>query len=175
MPEKKKRGAKEIIGEEKKGDGGVNIEFVPCHKDRDFFLCLAKDYVDELGRYSDEIEWDESSWNKAMWDSDFIVDGGVLCGFVCKNEVFFKDKRNLLYIKEFFVSEEERHRGVGIEAVRRLVEPWDGDVCLYILDKNEVAKAFWNAVEKELDWKRTERPGMKELDGCELRIYRVMK
>jgi len=151
----------------------MSIEFVPCHKDRGFFICLAKEYVDELSEYDRRIVWDEDMWSKTMWDADFIVDGGVLCGFVCKNEVSFRGRKKILYISEFYIAKDERNRKVGLEAARGLVEGWNGDVCLYILDRNDGAKGFWDAVERELGWERIVRPEMKVLDGCELRVYKV--
>jgi predicted acetyltransferase len=151
----------------------MNVELVPCIKDRDFFIYLAQEYVKELQKYDDRIIWDEATWDRGIWDSLFIVDGGILCGFLCKKEIEFKNKPPLLFIDEFFISEDERRRRVGMEAVRRLVRDWRGDVGLYILDRNDGAKGFWKAVEKELKWVPVDRKEIREEEGCEPRVFRV--
>ena len=151
----------------------MNVELVPCIKDRDFFIYLAQEYVKELQKYDDRIIWDEVTWDRGIWDSLFIVDGGILCGFLCKKEIEFKNKKPLLFIDEFFISPDERHRGVGMEAVRCLVKGWSGDVGFYILDQNEGAKKFWNAVEKEMGWVAIERPEIRKEEDCELRVFGI--
>lgn len=151
----------------------MEVKLVPCHVDRDFFICLARDYVEELKKYREDLVWDEKTWDEYIWESKFIVSGGILCGFVCSEEVSFLGKRKILFIHEFFVSEDERRRKVGLEAVRALVKGWKGDVGLYVLDGNEGAKGFWKAVEEELGWERVKRSEIREEKGCELRFYRA--
>ena len=151
----------------------INIKLIPCHNDRAMYLCLAKEYVSILQKYEPGIVWEESIWDKGIWDANFIVDSGVNCGFVVSETVHFKGKRSLLYIEEFYIPKEEGRRHVGVEAVRKLVSGWDGDVFLYILDKNEDGKAFWSAVEEMLGWKRIERDDVRKEDGCELRIFEI--
>ena len=151
----------------------MSVELVPCHVERDMYMMLAKDYIDTLHGYDEKIIWDEQAASKWMWDARFIVDGGIMCGFIITEEVRFKNSPGLLYIAEMYVAEDERRRGVGIEAVRAAVEGWDGEVFLYILDKNEAGKSFWDAVERELGWERTTRAEVRLESGCELRVYRV--
>ena len=151
----------------------MNIELVPCYEDRAFYILLAKDYIEALREYDDRIIWDEATWNKEIWDAFFIVEGGILCGFVCRTEIEYKNKPKLMFIDEFYIAPDERKRKVGIEAVRELTKDWKGEVGLYVLDRNEGAKAFWGAVEKELGWTRTDRPDVRREEGCELRLFRL--
>ena len=151
----------------------MSIELVPCHADKNMFMLLAKEYIDTLKRYDDAIVWDEKSVEKWIWDSRFIVDGGVMCGFIVTQEVRFKNSPSLMYIAELYVEKEERLHGAGIGAVKAAVDGWDGEVFLYILDHNKTAREFWNAVEEELGWERTARADVREEQGCELRVYKV--
>ena len=151
----------------------MNIEFVPCHKDRALFICLVKDYIGALKEFDERIVWDEGIWNDAIWDSLFIVDGGVMCGFVCMREINYRSKPRLLFIDEFYISPEERRRGVGMEAVRKITRNWSGDIGLYILNRNEIGKKFWEEAENRFGWIRTERSDIRKEEGCELRLFRV--
>lgn len=155
------------------GDKGVAVELVPCHVDKAMYMLFVKDYIETLRGYDREIAWDEHEAEKWIWDAKFIVHDGVLCGFIILQEFKFKKAKDLLYIAEMYVEKEEREKGVGIEAVKVAVDGWNGEVFLYVLDGNEGGKAFWDAVEKELGWERTDRADVRRERGCELRVYRV--
>ena len=47
------------------------------------------------------------------------------------------------------------------------------DVFFYVLNQNFEAKAFWGYIEREFGWKRTERPEIRQEDGCELRVFDI--
>ena len=150
----------------------MRVELVPCYTDKDWYLHLAKEYVDTMSRYSEEVKWDRDAWDRAVWDASFIVDGGILCGFVCSSDIEYKNKPRLKIIEEIYVEKDERRRGVGTEAVRVLLEGFDGDVCVYILNRNQEAKEFWTAVEDKLGWIRTERKDIRRWDDSELRVFK---
>lgn len=149
------------------------IELVPCHIDKPMYMLFAKDYINTLHGYDEEIIWDEHEAEKWIWDARFIVNDGVMCGFIITQEAKYKKAADLLYIAEMYVEEEERFHGVGIEAVRAAVDGWDGDVFLYILNGNADGRAFWDAVERELKWKRVNRADVRQERGCELRVYHI--
>lgn len=149
------------------------VELVPCYGDRVLFLRLAKEYVETLREYDKSIVWDESAWDRVIWDSRFVLEDRTIQGFVVAEEVRFKAYPHLLYISEFYIVPEERRRGIGIEAVREATRSWGGGVFLYILEKNHVAKWFWNSVEQKLGWKRIKRPEIREEPGCELMVYQM--
>lgn len=134
---------------------------------------LAKEYVSDLQKYDDSIVWDEDTWERAVWDAWFIKEDRMVQGFVITEEISFRVYKKLLYIEEFYVVPEERMRGVGLAAAKKLSEMWNGDVFLYILDRNSGAKWFWTMVEQKLGWKRIERGEIKEERGCELRVYQT--
>ena len=150
-----------------------NIDLVPCYSDRALFLRLYRDYVETLHEFDNEIIWDELSAASYMWHSKFIVEDRTIQGFVMTEEVKFKLYPDLLYIAEFYIVPEARKRGVGTAAVRAATEGWNGDVFLYILQHNFTARAFWTAVEKELGWKRIQRPEIRQERGCELRVFDI--
>lgn len=149
------------------------VELVPCSMDRDLFMRLAKDYVEELSQYDPEIKWDESVWAKGAWSAKFIMEDRTVQGFVMTEVVPFSVFPSALYIAEFYVVPEARNRHVGTEAVRAVTEIWNGDVFLYVLNQNRAARFFWTDVEAELGWERIERPEIREESGCELRVYKT--
>lgn len=141
--------------------------------DRPLFLDIAKDYVDALAQYDSSIRWDEVTWRNAIWRASFIMEDRTVQGFVITDTVPFHIFPSALYIAEFYVVPEARRRGLGIEAVKAITGHWSGDVFLYILKKNALARLFWADVEAELGWTRIERPEIQEEDGCELRVYKT--
>ena len=108
-----------------------------------------------------------------MWESVFIVEDRQIQGFICATIERFNIFPDALYIGEFFIVPEARQKGIGTEAVKKLIEmfEWSGDIFLYILHGNFVARAFWLSIEHEYDWKRINRPEIKEASNCELRVY----
>lgn len=149
------------------------IELVPAYGDRNLFMRLAKDYVETLRQYDDQIVFDEVSWMHYLWNADFIMEDRTVQGFVVTQEVPFNVFPDALYIAEFYVVPEARKRGAGLEAVKALMRFWAGDVFLYILNGNFTGKAFWLAVEHELGWRRIQRPEIREEKGCELRVFQT--
>lgn len=149
----------------------MKIELIPCYTDRKLFLDFAKAYIETLQEFDATIRWDEGIWSEYMWESCFILEGRTIQGFVCKQEIPYKMFSDLLYIAEFYIVPEARKRGVGLAAVKALVDEWRGDVFLYILHENFTAKAFWGAVEGKLGWRRIQRPDLRNEPGCELRVY----
>jgi len=149
----------------------MNIDLVPCYTDRALFLRLAKDYIETLQKYDKAIVWDEVSMGHTIWNAKFIVEDRTIQGFVISEEVSFVVYDDAMYIEEFYVVPEARKQGVGKQAVKRLLENWNGDVFLYILHGNFEARAFWGAVEQELGWRRIERPEIRQEEGCELRVF----
>lgn len=149
------------------------IELIPAYGDRHLFLRLAHDYVDTLHEYDEKVIWDEATWLGMLWNADFIMEDRTVQGFVVTRQVPFNVFPDCLYIAEFYVVPEARKRGVGKEAVKAMMNYWAGDVFLYILSGNFAARAFWMAVEKELGWKRIQRPEIPEEPGCELRVFQT--
>ena len=148
-----------------------HIELVPCYTDRALFLRLAKDYVETLQVFDRTIRWDEATWSEYMWESRFILEDRTIQGFIITQEIQFKLYGDLLYISEFYIVPEARHKGIGEAAVKAACEKWHGDVFLYVLDHNFAAKGFWEAVESDFGWKRAWRPEIRQEKGCELRAY----
>ena len=151
----------------------MKVELVPCYTYKALFLRLAKDYIETLKRYDKRIVWDEKSVSGWLWNSWFILEDRTIQGFVTTEEVDFKIYRGLLYISEFYVVPESRRRGVGLAAVKALMESWRGDVFLYVLHGNFAAALFWEIVSNRLGWKRIERPGIREEEGCELLVFQT--
>lgn len=149
------------------------VELVPCSMDRDLFMRLAKDYVEELSQYDPEIKWDESVWSRSVWSTKFIMEDRTVQGFVMTEVTQFSVFPPALYIAEFYVVPDARKRHIGTDAVRVATAGWSGDVFLYMLDKNRAARFFWTDVEAELGWERIERPEIREESGCELRVYKT--
>lgn len=149
------------------------VSLVPCYTDRELYLSLAKDYIAELGTFDSKIRWDEDAMLHLMWSASFIMEDRTIQGFVITEEVQFKVFEDLLYIEEFYVVPEERHRGVGLAAVKAAVSKWRGDVFLYILERNYAAQNFWLVVERELGWERIQRPEIRQEKGCELMVYKT--
>lgn len=149
----------------------MKIELVPCYLDRELFLRLAKDYIETLHKYDNAIIWDEDAMGRTIWDAQFIMEDRTIQGFIISEDVKFAVYKDVKYIAEFYVAPEARRRGVGIEAVKALLENWDGDVFLYILHGNFEGRAFWSAVEQKLGWIRIDRPEIRKEEGCELRVY----
>ena len=151
----------------------MEVQLIPCYTDRNLFLSMARDYVNTLSEYDRTIRWDESIWTHAMWKAKFIIEGRTAQGFVITEPVLFAIFEDALYIEEFYVVPEARRSGVGLATVKAILSNWNKDVFLYILDKNRQARLFWNAVEAELEWKRINRPEIKQEKGCELRVYQT--
>lgn len=151
----------------------MDVELVPAYSDRKLFLELAKDYIDTLHKFDSSIRWDEPTWHDAVWASSFIMQERTVQGFIVSEIVHYKVFPDMLYIGEFYVVPEERLKGIGIAAVETLVKDWHEDVFLYILHGNFAAKAFWGEVEHRLKWERTQRPEIRQENGCELRVYHV--
>lgn len=151
----------------------MNIELVPAYTDRKLFMEMAKDYIQTLRQFDRKIIYDESTWQDAAWISSFILEDRTIQGFITKEEVQFKVFPDMLYIGEFYIVPEARKRGVGLNAVKVLMENWHDDVFLYILNGNFAAKAFWGAVEQKLGWKRISRPEVRQEENCELRVYQT--
>jgi predicted acetyltransferase len=149
----------------------MGVELVPCYTDRALFLRLAKDYIETLREYDRKIVWDEMSVSEWIWHSQFIIEDRTIQGFLVTEEIDYKIYRDLLYIVEFYVVPEARMRGIGMGAVKQLMENWHGDVFFYVVHRNFGAKAFWSAVEQKLGWKRIDRPEIRQEEGCELRIF----
>ena len=147
------------------------IELASCSMDRELFLRMAKDYVETLAQYDNEIQWDEAAWSKNAWAAQFIMEDRTAQGFIMTEVVPFSIFPSALYIAEFYVVPEARNRRVGMNAVKTATSSWDGDVFLYILDRNRPARFFLTDVEAELGWTRIERPEIKQEHGCELRVY----
>jgi len=150
----------------------MEIKLSPAVMDRDLFLRMAKDYIATLQKYDENIVWDDASWERAAWQAQFIMEDRTVQGFAIAEVVPFSIFPNALYIAEFYVVPEARRRELGVEAVRAVTKNWNGDVFLYILEKNTQAALFWTAVEAELEWERIERPEIRKEAGCELRVYR---
>lgn len=151
----------------------MKIELVPCYLDRELFLRLAKDYIETLHEYDSSIIWDEGAMSHMIWDAQFIMEDRTIQGFIISEDVKFAVYKDVKYIAEFYVAPEARRRGVGIEAVKALLENWDGDVFLYILHGNFEGRAFWSAVEQKLGWRRIDRPEIRKEEGCELMVYEI--
>ena len=151
----------------------MKIELVPCYLDRELFLRLAKDYIETLHKYDSSIIWDESAMSRTIWDAQFIMEDRTIQGFIISEDIKFTVYKDVKYIAEFYVAPEVRRRGVGKEAVKALLEHWDGDVFLYVLHENFEGRAFWSAVEQELGWRRIDRPEIRQEEGCELRVYDI--
>ena len=149
----------------------MSIELTPAYMDRPLFLRLAEDYVDTLSKYDSSIKWDEAAWTHKMWNARFIMDERTIQGFVVTEPVLFMIFEDALYIEEIYIVPEARRKGIGVEAVRKVMEKWNKDVFLYILDDNNPAKMFWNAVAVELGWKTINRTEFRQEEGCELRVY----
>lgn len=149
----------------------MSVKLTPCALERELFLRMAEDYIATLREFDSTIRWDEPSWNHEAWHAKFIMEDRTVQGFVVTETVPFHLFPDALYIAEFYVVPEARRRDLGIEAVKAATEGWEGDVYLYILEKNTQAKLFWAAVEAELGWKRIERPEIRQEAGCELRVF----
>lgn len=149
----------------------MKINFMPCHSGKELFLKLAKDYVEELSTYDNTIKWDEKAAEDWMWDTDFILENGKIRGFIFSEVPTIGANQMFLYIAEFYIVPEARMRGLGFEAVKAFMKHWDGDVFLYVLDRNKPAKGFWGTVEQRLGWKRIEDPRIRQESGCELRVF----
>ena len=147
------------------------VKLASCCMDRELFLRMAKDYIETLSVYDSEIRWDEATWNKMIWNAQFIMEDRTIQGFAVTEVVPFHFFPDAFYIAEFYIAPEARRRHVGTEAVKALTAHWNGDVFLYILGQNTGARFFWTDVEAELGWKRIERPEIREEAGCELRVY----
>ncbi len=150
----------------------MGIKFSPCYGKRELFLKLAKDYVEELSAYDNTIRWDESAADVWMWDAEFILENNKIRGFIFSEIPLVGEDKPYLYIAEFYIVPEARKRGLGFEAVKAFMKRWDGDVFLYILNRNKPAKGFWTAVEQRLGWKRILEPEIRQERGCELRIFK---
>lgn len=151
----------------------MNISLIPAYMDKPLFLCLAKDYIDTIHKYDSKVRWDETTWQNAVWSASFIMEDRTIQGFVITEEITYKVFHDILYIEEFYVVPEARKRGVGTEAVKKIVSGWGGDVFLYVLKNNFEANAFWSAVEQRLRWKKICRPEIREEPGCFLKIYQI--
>ena len=149
----------------------MKIEFVPAYSDRALFLRLAKDYVESLRKADELIVWDEPTWMKATWDSWFIVEDRTIQGFIITQEVDFKVYNKLLYIEEFYIVPEARRKKIGFSTIEEIDKTWSGDVFFYVLNRNYGAKAFWEYVERKLEWKKINRPEIREEIGCELMVF----
>lgn len=149
----------------------MEIRFMPCSDIKELYLKLAKDYVETLSKYDDAIRWDEAAFERMIWDADFIFEDSKACGFIIREYVELENGKKYLYIAEFYIMPEVRKCGLGFAAVEAYMKSWDGDVFLYVLDHNEPAKGFWDAVEQRLGWKRVERSEIRQEEGCELRIF----
>ena len=134
---------------------------------------LAKEYIETLQKYDSKIIWDEGAMSHAIWDAQFIREGRTVQGFVISEEVKFSIYKDILYIEEFYIEPDARRKGIGREAVRALLEHWDGDVFLYVLHGNFAASAFWAEIEQEFGWKRIQRPEIRKEEGCELRVFEI--
>ena len=152
---------------------GKHIDLVPCYSDRALYLSLAKDYIAELSTFDKKIIWDEQAILHLMWNAFFIMEDRTVQGFIVTEEVQFKVFEDLLYIEEFYIVPEARHRGLGVRAVKAAVSRWHGDVFLYILERNYAAQNFWLVVERELGWERIQRPEIRQEKGCELMVYKT--
>ena len=150
------------------------VTFSPCFCNEELFVTLAKDYIEELAKYDCTIKWDEEAVRQWAWNSDFILEDGELSGFVYAECPTIKDDE-YLYIAEFYIIPKARRHGIGYEAVRMATEFWDGNIFLYILDRNETARNFWTTVEQRLGWKRIEEPEIIRESGCELRVFEKEK
>jgi len=151
----------------------MEVQLTPAYMDKTLFLRLAKDYVDTLSQYDRQIRWDELSWGGSLLKDEFIMEDRTVQGFVITETVQFDFYPPILYITELYVVPEARKRGVGLATVKELMKKWNGDVYLYILDRNTEARIFWNVVEAELGWKRINRSEIQQEEGCELRIYQT--
>ena len=149
----------------------MSIEFLPCYHGKDLFMKLAKDYIEELRKFDSSIKWDERTVEDWVWDSNFIVESGKIRGFMFTEFPTICDGKDFLYIAEFYIVPESRMRGLGFSAVEAYTRSWDGNVFLYVLDRNEPAKGFWKTVEQRLGWKRVEEPEIRQENGCELRVF----
>lgn len=147
------------------------VELIPAYGDKKLFLNMAKSYVEELAQYDSTIRWDELAWSDAIWKSSLIVEGRTIQGFVLSEMRVFNVFPAALYIAELYIVPEARKRGIGREAVKCVVNRWNGDIYLYVLKGNFAASAFWLDVEHEMGWKRIERPEIDREANCELRIY----
>lgn len=150
-----------------------NIELVPCYTDRALFLRLAKEYVETLQEYDPTIVWDEASVSDWIWNASYIMEDRTFQGFIVTERVQFRVYPPLLYVQEFYIVPEARRRGIGLAAVKAIVEKNPGDVFLYILKNNNNARIFWEVVEARLGWRRIERPEIRQERGCELRVYQT--
>ena len=147
------------------------IELASCFLDRDLFLRMAKDYIDTLATYDNEILWDEVTWNGVIWNAQFIVEDRTIQGFAVTETQRFCFFPDAFYIAEFYIAPEARRKHIGTEAVKALTENWNGDLYLYVIDQNTPARFFWSNVEAELGWKRIKRPELRQEEGCELRVF----
>ena len=149
----------------------MEIELVPCYSDKALFIRLAKDYIKTLRTFDSSIRWDEKTWEDMIWYAEFILEDRTIQGFVITEEVRFQVVSDLWYIAEFYIVPEARRKGLGLEAVKKIVSKWHGDVFLYVLKRNHVASLFWQSVEDKLGWKRNDRPEIRQERGCELRVF----
>lgn len=149
----------------------MEIELVPCYSDKALFVRMGKDYIETLRKYDSAIRWDKQSWESEIWNAEFILEDRTIQGFAIIEEVRYTVFSDLLYISEFYIVPEARRRGVGLEAVKKIMQRWNGDVFLYVLDGNYGASLFWQSVEDELGWKRIDRPEIRKESGCELRVF----
>ena len=140
--------------------------------DKELFMRMAKDYTATLHGFDDEIVWDEVSWQRESWHAQFIMEDRTIQGFLITEIEPYHFFPDIFYIAEFYVVPEARRKRVGIEAVKAATEAWNGDIYLYVLDRNIQGKLFWTAVEAELGWKRIERPELHQEEGCELRVFK---
>lgn len=149
------------------------IELVPAYTEKKLFRDMLKDYLETLHKYDSRIRFEETTVEDIVWYTEFILSDGKVSGFALTEKVDFEGKSSLLYIGEFYIVPERRNKGIGLAAVKKITENWDGDLFLYVLDGNIRAEAFWNAVGSRLGWKCTDRPEIRREPGCRLRIYSV--
>ncbi|MDD4011527.1 MAG: GNAT family N-acetyltransferase [Sphaerochaetaceae bacterium] len=127
-------------------------------KDRTFFHNAFNMYQNELGQHTGEYSFldEEGFFDRNTVDVYFegskavrpflIKDDERRIGVVVITTAPCTRPGTAFCIQELFLIASSRGRGLALEAVRKLIQEYDKDLCLQVLKLNERAKAFWTKV-----------------------------
>ncbi len=120
--------------------------------ERDFVL-MYDDYIRELAQYTPLLKNHDINKTFQMYSEyrceaftriNVICDGtGVVNGFMVLGIAPNTHPDTNYFIAEFFIKKEYRRKNIGSKYVLDFIKTHPGKYCMFILDKNEVAKCFW--------------------------------
>lgn len=154
--------------------------FISYRHNPALFQTMFLRYMGELSAFhsqknSDPIRTYEDYYlSDASLSKMFIVNNGNIVGFIILQYV--DESYGIVYPKwyivEFYISPEYRRQGLGLETVKYFCTTRSNHFFIYILERNAIAKHFWNKVASELHLEKIQGGEYEEIT-CEPETEKV--